>query len=1123
MKNKTLRIWVALILVIALCAGLAVPAVAVSDRVTFTGIDTLMIYNPEVDYVDYEYYSAMSTGNMSGQIKTAGGNFNMIAKPGAAEIPYRDFGAELREEMKGFHPVISGPVNEAESFQRIMPSVAVGTKKTFFYWPDQGYDYESETAEFTCVYVGEHCLIWGYDFSDAAMAKEMGKEFDDLIYANNTTYFGTSRFMDQGEKMNILVYTFYEEGEPTNVIGFFWGMELYSEEDIGSGYAAYYNLGMPIIHINTDICTNEGNMFADYGAITVAHEHQHLINMSSTLLGNGYWYGISMGTWLNEAMSKEAEELSYPGMVVDNGYISGSYNDSLDISGGQSLYNFTTYYDIGVYGQGFLFSEYIKQLYGGPGVYKAIHDHWRTAPEEELTDAAALYNALPQSVRSEILGSVNYSVAVNDGFSGEEEEFLSKLALSFHAAAALKETDGIYGMPSTCSEASPRLFTDARCDIECGGRIFVKTKNGNSYTVPADADRNLIYVGFKNGEMVIAPTTAENHASAAYTVQAISNDTALGTVSVSGNVITAYPAEGCGFAHPAYTVISGSADVVQNGTTITVYPTSDCTVRVNFERRNDALDVWDGSVADTVPISGNVYTVTTCAQLAKLAQLVNNGDNFSGKTVRLESDLDLNELQWTPIGKGTAFRGIFAGNGYSIFGLTIESGGKYTGLFGKIGVDGAVTDVNLVDSSVSGETYVGALVGECYSGTISGCTVSGMVTGTGNSVALLCGSVNGVSVLRCGAEGFVNAPRKTGGLVGNAEGASAIKECWASASVTGESNVGGLLGYASGSPITNCYSRSAVSGTNNVGGIAGNLVNGTVTNCYWSGTLSAQSARGGIAGFNSGTSFSGCLYSSEGCSYGANDEIPTGVSPRPEEALKQKSSYSGWDFLKVWKMVETANNGMPVLVWQEFAPTLLSEGLTFDKSAVSNGCVDLTVSFAGNGNRLLGLLDVDDQYVTVSRGSGAPDTLTVSLYYLITLPVGANTLYARYSNGFTVPFTVEVVDTAPDYFDFKIDKLAWDGANANVAFRLSAPEEKEVSLVFAAYMSGRMMDASAETRTLTSGFNEVEFTLDIPWEDGMECAVFLMTENGLIPLREAYPFSITVTKNGSSMHLNYSL
>ena len=67
------------------------------------------------------------------------------------------------------------------------------------------------------------------------------------------------------------------------------------------------------------------------------------------------------------------------------------------------------------------------------------------------------------------------------------------------------------------------------------------------------------------------------------------------------------------------------------------------------------------------------------------------------------------------------------------------------------------------------------------------------------------------------------------------------------------------------------------------------------------------------------------------------------------------------------------------------------------------------------------------------------------------------------------------------------------------------------------------MDASAETRTLTCGFNEVEFTLDIPWEDGMECAVFLMTENGLIPLREAYPFSITVTKNGSSMHLNYSL
>lgn len=1134
MIKRLLRTFTATILAFALCAALVSPAVAVSGRVTFAGIDTLMIYNPEVDYEDYKYYSTMSTGNMNGQIKTADGNFNMFARPGTEETFYWDRGAELREEMNGFTPVISGPVNEAESMDRLMPDVAVGTKKTFFYWPDQGYDYAYETAEFTCVYVGENCLIWGYDFSDAAMAKEMGDEFDDLIYANNTAYFGTSRFMDQGEKINILVYSFYDRGESTNIIGFFWGIELYTVEELELwDYANYYNGGMPIIHINTDICTNEGNAFANYGAVTVAHEHQHLVNMSSTLLGNGYWSGISMGTWLNEAMAKEAEELSYPGMVVSNGYVSNCYNKSLDISGGQSLYNFTTYYDIGVYGQGFLFSEYIKQLNGGADVYKKIHDYWRTAPETELTDAAALYSALPESVRSEILGSVDYSAAVQDEFSGEEEEFLSKLALSFHVAAALKESSGIYGMPSTCSEASPLLFTDdqnlswldrfTRCDIECGGRIFVKTRDGNSYTVPSDADSGLIYVGFKNGEMVIAPTTAENYALSAYTVQAISNDTELGTVSLSGKEITAQPADGCGFAYPAYTVLSGSAEVVKNGTVFTVYPSSDCTVRINFEKRNDGLDLWDGSVAGSIPVSDGVYVVSTCAQLAKLAQMVNSGDNFSGKTVRLASDLDLNGLPWTPIGTSmsSSFRGAFEGSGYTVYNLAV-TGKTYVGLFGCIPTGGTVSDLALKNAVVSGETYVGALAGHCYSAAVSGCTVSGTVTGTGNSVGLLCGSTAGGSVFRCGAEGSVNAPQKTGGLVGWVEDASVISECRSSASVVGKSEVGGLVGRAQeNSSISNCYSRSAVSGTNGVGGIVGALNGVKLSNCYWSG----EAARGGIAGDCSGTfSFSGCYYSSENCHYGANGDIPTGVIPLSEESMKQQSSYSNWDFRKIWKMAETANDGLPVLIWEEFAPALLSEGLTFDKSAVSDGCADLTVSFAGNGSRLLGLLGVDDEYVTVSRGSsGAPDTLTVSLYYLVTLPVGENTLYARYSNGFTVPFTVEVVDTSPSDYTFSIQTLGLAGANASVVFRLAAPEEKEVSLVFAAYMGGRMKGIDVQARTLNCGFNEVEFTLDIPWEDGMECAVFLMTEEGLVPLAEAYPFGITFNRSGSSMSLQYSV
>ena len=65
-----------------------------------------------------------------------------------------------------------------------------------------------------------------------------------------------------------------------------------------------------------------------------------------------------------------------------------------------------------------------------------------------------------------------------------------------------------------------------------------------------------------------------------YTVTAVSNNNAYGTVSVVGNVITATPANGYYVASAE--VISGTATVTVNGNTITVNASSDCTVRVNF-------------------------------------------------------------------------------------------------------------------------------------------------------------------------------------------------------------------------------------------------------------------------------------------------------------------------------------------------------------------------------------------------------------------------------------------------------------------------------------------------------------------------------------------------------------
>ena len=74
--------------------------------------------------------------------------------------------------------------------------------------------------------------------------------------------------------------------------------------------------------------------------------------------------------------------------------------------------------------------------------------------------------------------------------------------------------------------------------------------------------------------------------STTYTITPVSNNDAYGTVSLSGTTITATPSSGYRViaGDGGYTVTVGTATVTNNGNnTFTVTPSSDCTVRINFE------------------------------------------------------------------------------------------------------------------------------------------------------------------------------------------------------------------------------------------------------------------------------------------------------------------------------------------------------------------------------------------------------------------------------------------------------------------------------------------------------------------------------------------------------------
>ena len=150
-------------------------------------------------------------------------------------------------------------------------------------------------------------------------------------------------------------------------------------------------------------------------------------------------------------------------------------------------------------------------------------------------------------------------------------------------------------------------------------------------------------------------------------------------------------------------------------------------------------DVWDGSVDTEWDGSGtesNPYLIQSAAELAGLAQKVNNSESFEGMFFELTTDIDLAHIEWTSIGtidkkakkiwfitsevyyeNPVPFSGIFNGNGHTISNMYIEASEEGTGLFGC--VNGVISNLSITDSSISivdSPVSVGLVIGYLYDG-----------------------------------------------------------------------------------------------------------------------------------------------------------------------------------------------------------------------------------------------------------------------------------------------------------------------------------------------------------------------------------------------------------------------
>ncbi len=219
----------------------------------------------------------------------------------------------------------------------------------------------------------------------------------------------------------------------------------------------------------------------------------------------------------------------------------------------------------------------------------------------------------------------------------------------------------------------------------------------------------------------------------------------------------------------------------------------------------------------------------------------NDAKNFEGKTVKLDADLDLSGVEWTPIGSSKhAFAGTFDGQGHTISNLAIDAPAlEYAGLFGCLNAPGVLQNIVLENVKITALAQVGALAGSAYTGTVKNCTVQGSIEITGNY--------------------------KVGGLAG--EGYAKMEDCHvigdAGSSVTGMykeddyegDNVAGLVGYRGEGKIvtTDCtVSGVAVTGTRKVGGLIGTFyMDNTLSGCAVSDVTVSTSASAEYASANS--------------------------------------------------------------------------------------------------------------------------------------------------------------------------------------------------------------------------------------------------------------------------------
>ena len=271
------------------------------------------------------------------------------------------------------------------------------------------------------------------------------------------------------------------------------------------------------------------------------------------------------------------------------------------------------------------------------------------------------------------------------------------------------------------------------------------------------------------------------------------------------------------------------------------------------------------NTSETLPnklVSGKTYSVSTADDLVHIANLINGGQDTTGVTIVLGSDINMGSV--SGFSSINNFKGTFDGNGHEISSLK-------TSLFNTL--NGAtVSNLKVVNSNILlSSSGKGCLANTASNSTISNVIASGSVTSDESRIGGFIGYLSNSNVSQCSFSGTVSGISSVGGFVGSSTN-SQITNCSSNGTVNCKVQSGGFIGIIDGNTISHCSSNASINihadettGNPDCGGfigIAGNYDGrvSNISNCSAKGTLTDTSTSGhqtidaGFMGFaNQGT------------------------------------------------------------------------------------------------------------------------------------------------------------------------------------------------------------------------------------------------------------------------------